>query len=115
EESGSSTLARAMVRSFRGSVNFRNIQKGDKVTLYYEQKRRMGKLWGDIAIKMAVVEINKNAQEVFAFNDIFYNRDGKEVEAFLLTKPVNYTRISSTFSTARYHPILKRYRAHLGI
>ncbi|EPP4233489.1 M23 family peptidase, partial [Campylobacter coli] len=49
EESGSSTLARAMVRSFRGSVNFRNIQKGDKVTLYYEQKRRMGKLWGDIA------------------------------------------------------------------
>lgn len=115
EESGSSTLARAMVRSFRGSVNFRNIQKGDEVTLYYEQKRRMGKLWGDIAIKMAVVEINKNAQEVFAYNDIFYNRNGKEVEAFLLTKPVNYTRISSTFSTARYHPILKRYRAHLGI
>ncbi|AXP08312.1 peptidoglycan DD-metalloendopeptidase family protein [Campylobacter hepaticus] len=115
EESGSSTLARAMVRAFRGSINFRNIQKGDEVILYYEQKRRMGKLWGDINIKMAKVEINKNPQEVFSYNDIFYNRDGKELESFLLTKPLNYTRISSHFTTARYHPILKRYRAHLGI
>lgn len=54
-----------MVRAFRGSINFRNIQKGDEVTLYYEQKRRMGKLWGDINIKMAMVEINKSAREVF--------------------------------------------------
>ncbi len=115
EESGSSTLARAMVRAFRGSINFRNIQKGDEATLYYEQKRRMGKLWGDINIKMAMVEINKSAREVFSYNDIFYDRDGKELESFLLTKPVNYTRISSPFTTARYHPILKRYRAHLGI
>lgn len=84
EESGSSTLARAMVRAFRGSINFRNIQKGDEVTLYYEQKRRMGKLWGDINIKMAMVEINKSAREVFSYNDIFYDRDGKELESFYL-------------------------------
>ncbi|TKX32771.1 peptidoglycan metallopeptidase Pgp5 [Campylobacter aviculae] len=115
EESGSSTLARAMVRAFKGSINFRNIQKGDEITLYYEQKRRMGRLWGDITMKMATVEINKNIQEVFSYNDIFYDRNGKELENFLLIKPVNYTRISSPFSTARYHPILKRYRAHLGI
>lgn len=115
EESGSSTLARAMIRAFRGSVNFRNMQKGDQVILYYEQKRRMGKLWGDIDIKMGVVEVNKKKQEVFLYNDAFYNRDGKELESFLLTKPANYTRISSAFTTARYHPILKRYRAHLGI
>lgn len=115
EESKSSTLARAMVRSFKGSVDFRNIQKGDKITLYYSQKRRMGKLWGDIIIKMAVVEINKNAQEIFFFNDTYYGRDGKEIESFLLAKPVNYVRISSYFTTARYHPILKRYRAHLGV
>ncbi|MBZ7937295.1 M23 family metallopeptidase [Campylobacter molothri] len=114
EESGSSTLARAMVRAFKG-INFRNIQKGDEITLYYEQKRRMGKLWGDITIKMATVEINKNIQEVFFYNDTFYDRKGRELDNFLLTKPVNYIRISSPFSTARYHPILKRYRAHLGI
>lgn len=53
------------------------------------------KLWGDINIKMAMVEINKSAREVFSYNDIFYDRDGKELESFLLTKPVNYTKISS--------------------
>ena len=115
EESKSSTLARAMIRSFKGSVNFRNIQKGDQIVLYYEQKRRMGKLWGDITIKMGSVEINKNAKEIFYFNDNYYTKDGKDMETFLLTKPVNATRISSQFTTARFHPILKRYRAHLGV
>ena len=115
EESQSSTLARAMVRAFKGSVNFRSIQKGDKTTLYYSQKRREGKLWGDITIHMAIVEINKNAQEIFLFNDTYYGRDGKELESFLLAKPVVYKRISSYFTTARFHPVLKRYRAHLGV
>ncbi|MBK1971616.1 peptidoglycan DD-metalloendopeptidase family protein [Campylobacter sp. 2018MI35] len=115
EESKSSTLARAMVRAFRGSINFRNIQKGDEIILYYEQKRRMGKLFGDITIKMARVEVNKNSQEIFYFNENYYDKKGKEIDSFLLDKPVNYLRISSKFSTARYHPVLKRYRAHLGV
>ena len=114
EESKSTTLARAMVRAFRGSINFKNIQKGDKVILYYEQKRRMGKLFGDIIIKMAVVEVNKQKNEVFYFNDTYYNENAKEVESFLLSKPVEKARISSKFTKARFHPILKRYRAHLG-
>ena len=64
---------------------------------------------------MAIVEINKNAQEIFLFNDTYYGRDGKELESFLLAKPVVYKRISSYFTTARFHPVLKRYRAHLGV
>jgi len=114
EESKSATLARAMVRSFKGSINFRNIQKGDQVLLYYEQKRRLGKLWGDINIKMARIEVNKSPKEIIYFNDNYYNKQGKEISSFLLTNPLNYTRISSHFTTARYHPVLKRYRAHLG-
>ncbi len=115
KESQSSTLARAMIRSFRGSVNFRSMQKGDKITLYYEQKRRTGKLWGDITIKMAIIEVNKSAKEVFYFKDNYYDKNGKDIEFFLLAKPIGTARISSYFTTARFHPILKRYRAHLGI
>lgn len=115
EESKSSTLARAMIRSFKESVNFRNIQKGDQITLYYEQKRRMGRLWGDITIKMAAIETNKVSREVFYFNDNYYDGQGRDLESFLLAKPVNNARISSHFTTARFHPILKRYRAHLGV
>lgn len=115
EESKSSTLARAMIRSFRESVNFRSMRKGDRITLYYEQKRRMGRLWGDITIKMAVVEINGVSREVFYFNDNYYDKQGRDLGSFLLAKPVNNARISSHFTAARFHPVLKRYRAHLGV
>ncbi|WP_409513381.1 peptidoglycan DD-metalloendopeptidase family protein [Campylobacter sp. MIT 99-7217] len=113
--SKSTPLARAMRNAFGGSVDFKAMQKGDRVTLLYERKERMGERFGDIIIKMASVEINKKPRKVFLFNDAYFNKDGKEIESFLLVTPVKFTRISSYFTRARYHPILKRYRAHLGV
>ncbi|MCV3374455.1 peptidoglycan DD-metalloendopeptidase family protein [Campylobacter lari] len=115
DESGSVTLARAMVRAFKNSVNFKNVRKGDSVVLIYEQKRRLGRLFGDINIQAALVNIRGKEYSVFLYKDSYYNAQGKELENFFLTKPVKYTRISDRFTRARYHPILKRYRAHLGI
>ena len=40
---------------------------------------------------------------------------GKQVENFLLILPIYGARIASNFTPKRYHPILHRYRAHLGI
>ncbi|OCX42447.1 hypothetical protein A7X81_05040 [Campylobacter ornithocola] len=115
DESGSVTLARAMVRAFKNSVNFKNVRKGDSVVLIYEQKRRLGRLFGDINIQAALANIRGKEYSVFLYKDSYYNAQGKELENFFLTKPVKYTRISDRFTKARYHPILKRYRAHLGI
>ncbi|WP_139452900.1 peptidoglycan DD-metalloendopeptidase family protein [Campylobacter armoricus] len=115
DESGSVTLARAMVRAFRNSVDFKKVKKGDSVVLIYEQKRRLGKLFGDISINAALANIRGKEYSVFLYKDSYYNVQGKELENFFLTKPVQYTRISDRFTRARYHPILKRYRAHLGI
>ncbi|EAK9868536.1 M23 family peptidase [Campylobacter lari] len=115
DESGSVTLARAMVRAFKNSVNFKNVRKGDSVVLIYEQKRRLGRLFGDISIQAALANIRGKEYSVFLYKDSYYNAQGKELENFFLTKPVKYTRISDRFTRARYHPILKRYRAHLGI
>ena len=57
----------------------------------------------------------KNKQNyIYKFNDVFYNANGKEVENFLLTRPIPNARISSRFNPKRFHPVLKRYRAHLG-
>lgn len=113
--SGSTPLARAFRNAFGETINFKNVQKGDKVTILYERKERLGKRFGDIVVKVASIEINKRPNEVLYFNDTYYFKDGKEVESFVFTTPVKYTRISSHFTRARYHPILKRYRAHLGV
>ncbi len=112
---GSTPVARAMLNAFAGSVDFRAMQKGDEVLLLYERKERMGQRFGDIVLKMATIEVNKKAYKVFFYKDSYFDTSGKEMESFLLITPVKFTRISSHFTRARYHPILKKYRAHLGV
>ena len=45
----------------------------------------------------------------------FYDADGKSLRRAFLRAPVEFRRISSNFSRARFHPILKVYRRHAGI
>ena len=45
----------------------------------------------------------------------YYTPDGRPVRKAFLRYPVDYARISSGFSTARFHPVLNRVRAHKGI
>ncbi|TQR61089.1 peptidoglycan DD-metalloendopeptidase family protein [Campylobacter troglodytis] len=112
---GSTPLARAMTNAFAGNVDFKSMQKGDEIIVLYERKERLGERFGDIVIKMASVGANKKAKKVFAFKDSFFDLNGKEMKNFLLATPVRYSRISSYFTKARFHPILKKYRAHLGV
>lgn len=45
----------------------------------------------------------------------YYSPDGKSMRKAFLRTPVAFSRISSYFTTARYHPILNRIRAHKGV
>lgn len=45
----------------------------------------------------------------------YYTADGKSMHKAFLRSPLEFSRISSGFSMARLHPILKTLRAHKGI
>jgi murein DD-endopeptidase MepM/ murein hydrolase activator NlpD len=45
----------------------------------------------------------------------YYNRNGEALGRAFLRYPVKYSRISSHFSDARYHPILKTKVPHYGV
>jgi murein DD-endopeptidase MepM/ murein hydrolase activator NlpD len=45
----------------------------------------------------------------------WYNVEGSSLRRQFLRSPLKFTRISSGFTSRRFHPILKRYRAHPGI
>ncbi len=45
----------------------------------------------------------------------YFTPDGKSMHKAFLRAPVEFTRISSKFNTARLHPILNLIRAHKGI
>jgi murein DD-endopeptidase MepM/ murein hydrolase activator NlpD len=45
----------------------------------------------------------------------YYTFDGKNIRKAFLRSPIEFSRISSGFSNARFHPVLKQWRAHKGI
>ena len=115
---GSKKLAQIFVANYRYSLNFkRDLRKGDTLIMMYDQKYRMGKPFSMPILKAAMIEIRGKKHYIYhnTKDDRYYNQKGHEVEGFLLARPVKHARISSYFTKRRYHPILKRYRAHLGV
>lgn len=45
----------------------------------------------------------------------YYRLDGTSVQGAFLAAPLNFSRITSSFSYARFHPILRRTRPHMGV
>ena len=115
-ETNNYLLAHEFVQAFKNSVNFKRLRKGDKLVIFYTKRTRLGTQYGSPKIEAAMVEVRGHKNYVFRYNKgRFYDAKAKEVEGFFLSKPVNYRRISDKFTYKRWHPILKRYRAHLGI
>jgi len=110
-------LAQEFIYSYKKSINFkRDIREGDRVVIVYEESARLGKFWGNPKIIASMVETRGKPNYIFLNTDgRYYNHQGKEIESFLLSAPVKYTRISSRFTLKRWHPIKKRYRPHFGI
>jgi len=109
-------LAKVFVDAFANSVDFRSVlRKGDRVSLIYTEKLRLGRPIGMPIIKAAMVQTRKKSYYIFRFKGRYFDEKGREVESFVFRKPVNNVRITSRFTLKRWHPVLHRYRAHLGV
>lgn len=118
---GSKGLLKALRGVYNSNVNFSKMKKGDTVTLFYEQKRRKGKAISNPTILASMITINKSKYYGFLTEDgKYYDSLGKEYQRTKkfytpYIRPINRCRISSGFTHRRFHPILKRYKAHLGV
>jgi len=117
KQTGSKKLAQIFTSSFRNSLNFkRDLRVGDKLVMIYDQKYRLGKPFSMPTLKVAMIEMRGKKHFIYLNDDgRYYDEKGCEVEGFLLATPVKYKRISSYFSKRRFHPVLKKWKAHLGI
>ena len=108
-------LANEFARVLKHSVNFRGIQKKDKIAIVYDQKMRLGQPLGIPDIKVAMLESHGKKNYVFKHTDgKYYNENGKVLVQKYMRKPLNHVRITSHFTTRRWHPVLKRWKAHHG-
>lgn len=114
---GDVALAMMLKSIFSSGVNFRKMQKGDYVAINYTQKSLLGRPFGLPDIKAAIVQIA--GKPFYRFknekDDKYYDEKGNGfTKSYFFKIPLSYNRISSVFTKKRYHPVLKRYRAHLG-
>ena len=117
KETGSKKLAQIFVSSFRNSLNFKNdVRKGDELVMIYDQKYRMGRPYSMPTLKVSMIELRGKKHYIYLNEDgRYYDEKGNQVEGFLLARPVKNARISSYFSKRRFHPVLKKWKAHLGV
>jgi len=110
-------LANEFIRAFKRSVDFRKMRQGDTVAIKFTQRIRNGKYFGNPVIHAAMVEVRKRKHYIY-MNDKdgrYYDEKGRSLTSFFMRVPLRYRRISDPFTYKRWHPIKKRYRAHLGI
>jgi murein DD-endopeptidase MepM/ murein hydrolase activator NlpD len=99
-------------------INFGAVQPGDKFRLIYEEQLLEGKPVGYGKVKAAVFE--HNGKELYAIyhgegqQAGYFDEEGKSLQKAFLKEPLEYSRVSSRFSLKRFHPVQKRFKAHLG-
>ena len=98
-----------------------DIRKGDNFTVLYEELFRNGEKISDGNILAAEFTNNGKAYRAVRYtnpqtnNSEYYTPDGKSMRKAFLRTPVNFARISSRFTTSRYHPVLHKVRSHKGV
>ncbi len=109
-------LSMGIEHLFKKVIDFKKVQIGDALVVFYTQKRRLGRFFGTQKIEAAMIEQNgKKHYQFLALDGKYYDENGKTTGTSSFIVPCHYKRISSKFTLKRWHPILHRFRAHHGI
>ena len=116
-----SELAMEFADIFAWDIDFLvDIRPGDSFRAIFNRQYKKGNCVGHGKVIAATFINHNKAHESFYFIDTdgragYYDRDGKSLRKGFLKSPLRYRRISSYFSSRRFHPILKIYRPHCGV
>lgn len=110
-----------MASIFGWDVDFSlDIREGDRFAIVYEELFK-----GDTKIRngqiLAAEFINNGRQYRAAYytdpkgNSDYFDEEGKSMRKAFLRSPVEFSRISSRFTTKRKHPLLGTWRSHKGV
>lgn len=110
-------LAVNLADIFQWDVDFyTDIQKGDSFRILVEKKYLNGQLDHYGNILAADIKVGRKLFSAFRFETQLYDGNGRSLRKSLLKSPLKFVaRITSRFSRARFHPILKIVRPHQGV
>jgi murein DD-endopeptidase MepM/ murein hydrolase activator NlpD len=107
-------------RIFAWKIDFsRDLRPGDAFHVLYERlvrpdgSARSGKV---LAVQM---DLGGRRHDAYLFpvggSEDYFDGEGESLRRAFLRAPLEFRRISSAYSTGRFHPILQRVRPHNGI
>ena len=112
-------LAVVLSHIFGWTIDFFGLQKNDEFRVIYEQEYVEDKPLQNFHVLAASFRASDSTYYAIPFvqdgEELYYNEHGNSLEGAFLKAPLDFYRISSRFTNSRYHPVLKRYRAHHGV
>jgi murein DD-endopeptidase MepM/ murein hydrolase activator NlpD len=114
-------IATQLADIFGGDIDFhRDLRKGDRFSVIYESVNHLGRMVRSGRILAAEFINDGRAYRAVWHQDAggqggYYGADGKSIRKAFLRSPLEFSRVTSGFSLARFHPVLQETRAHKGI
>ncbi len=110
-----------MADVFAGDIDFyQDLRRGDRFTVVYEMRYIDGEPIG--AGRIIAAEFENRGRTIRAVlwrgddgGEEYYTADGAPLRKAFLRSPMEFSRVTSGFSNARFHPILQTWRAHKGV
>lgn len=106
---------------FASDIDFhRDLRRGDTFTVVYESFHHQGeRVRTGRVVAVEFVNGSRTLQGVWFEHQpgegAYYTPDGRSLRRAFLRSPMEFSRVTSGFSNARFHPILQQMRAHRGI
>jgi murein DD-endopeptidase MepM/ murein hydrolase activator NlpD len=117
----SDTIAIQIADIFSSEIDFhRDLRKGDRFSVIYEVYYNRGETVRTGRV-LAAEFINQGKPynavwfEYAPKQGGYYSLDGKNLRKQFLRTPLEFSRVTSGYTNARFHPILQRWGAHKGI
>ncbi|MFW5432320.1 MAG: OapA family protein [Methylophilaceae bacterium] len=114
-------VALKIAEIFSSQIDFNeDLRPGDRFNVVYEASYNAGELMktDDVLAVEFITKGEKHQAIHFGKADskyAYYTPEGKSLHKSFLRSPLEFTRVSSSFSSGRRHPILHRVRAHKGV
>jgi murein DD-endopeptidase MepM/ murein hydrolase activator NlpD len=100
------------------TIDFYRIQKGDYFQVIFEEQYVDSERIG--AGRILAANFNSYGQNNYAFaydqgdGEDYFNEDAESLRRAFLQSPLKFGRLTSAYTKRRFHPVQKRYKAHLG-
>jgi len=114
-------VAMQLAEVFAGVIDFhRGLRKGDRFWVVFEQSLRNGEVVSSGRVLAAEFHNGDATHAAYWFEPrgqggAYYNAEGKSLRRQFLLSPLEFSRVTSGFSSARFHPVLQEWRAHRGV